>query len=71
MKRLIDGLQISVAMLGLFSVIDREFVARAHRGHLEIAKYLLRGDAAKAGQAMRKHVRATKATVLSKAKLEA
>jgi len=53
LKRLIDGLQISVAMLRLFSVIDREFVARAHRGHVEIAKYLLRGDGAKAEQAMR------------------
>ena len=70
LKRLIDGLQISVAMLRLFSVIDRDFVARAHRGHLEVAKYLLRGDAAKAEQAMRKHVRATKATVLAKAQLE-
>jgi hypothetical protein len=31
---------------------------------------LLRGDGTKAEQAMRKHVRATKATVLSKAQLE-
>jgi DNA-binding GntR family transcriptional regulator len=70
LERLISGMQISVAMLRLFSVIDREFATRAHREHLEIAKYLLRGDAAKAEQAMRKHVRSTKETVLSKARLE-
>jgi DNA-binding GntR family transcriptional regulator len=67
LERLHKGLQISIVMLRLFSAVDREFVTRAHREHLEITRYLLRGEGAKAERAMRKHVRSTKATVLAKA----
>jgi DNA-binding GntR family transcriptional regulator len=69
LERLVQNLQVPIVMLRLFSFIDRPFVERAHREHLEITKYLLRGDSAQAEKAMRKHVRMTKETVLSKAML--
>lgn len=65
--RLVHNMRIPIVMLRLVSLIDRTFVERAHADHLEITKQLLSGDEDKAEKAMRKHIRATKQTVLAKA----
>ena len=67
--RMVTELQIPIVMLRLYPIINRDFIARAHREHGEVIKYLLKGKGALAERTMRSHIRSTKSTVLKKATL--
>jgi len=69
LERLVAELQVPVFMLRLYSIIDHGVIEQAHAEHVEIVRYLLRGDGERAERAMRKHIRSTKLRVLRKAAL--
>lgn len=64
--RVVSELHVPIFMLRLYRIIDRDFIARAHDEHAEIVRFLFQGDADRAERSMRKHIRSTKATVLSR-----
>jgi DNA-binding GntR family transcriptional regulator len=67
--RLVSELHVPIFMLRLYHIIDLPFIKRAHHEHGEIAGHVLRGDSRRAEQAMRDHIRSTKATVLDRTAL--
>jgi DNA-binding GntR family transcriptional regulator len=69
LERIVHDLQIPLVMLRLYPIIDRAIIMRCRREHAIIAEHLLSGDAARAGKAMRQHIRSMKQTVLAKATL--